>query len=217
MPERGRIIAFDGLDGGGKTLQAECLSARLREQGLETQVFREPGGTPLGERLRKVLLEGGEISEDPLLEALLFSASRRALTLSVLEPRSARGAWSLLDRSYLSTLVYQGLVGGVDLDLLERMTLEVHGVAFPDRILVLDLPPELASQRRKDRCGDVGTESDAFECRGEAYLERVGDAYRSLIQSHSDFCVRIDASGTVDEVAERCFQAVQDLLPGAEE
>ncbi len=217
MAKRGRIIAFDGLDGVGKSLQAECLAARLWEKGLEAKVFREPGGTPLGERLREVLLEGGEIAEDPLLEALLFSASRRALTLSGLEPRSVRGAWSLLDRSFLSTLVYQGLVGGVDLALLERITHEVHGKAFPDRILVLDVPAELASRRRKNR-GEKGKgETDAFECRGDAYLERVGDAYRSLIQSHAALCVRINASGTVEEVAERCFQAVEDLLPGVGE
>lgn len=216
MVERGKIIAFDGLDGAGKSLQAELLADWLLERGVEARVFREPGGTPLGERLREVLLQGGEISEDPLLEALLFSASRRALTLSALEPRAARGAWSILDRSYLSTLVYQGLVGGVDLGLLERMTREVHGEAFPDRILVLDLPPEVASQRRRTRAGGDPGMGDAFERRGEAYLEKVGEAYRSLVRSHSDLCLRVDAKGSSEEVAKRCLEALWDLLPRGE-
>ncbi len=212
MSEPGRIIAFDGLDGAGKSLQARRLATRLSERGLDVKVFREPGGTPLGERLRDVLLEGGDIAGDPLLEGLLFSASRRALTLSSLAPRKACGAWSLLDRSFLSTLVYQGLVGGVDLEFLEGMTREVHGEAFPDRILVLDVSPELASQRRRVRSAE---DMDAFEGRGEEYLRRVGEAYRFLASNHSDLCVRIDAEGSIEEVSGRCYEAVKDLLAGA--
>ena len=143
------LIALDGVDGAGKSLQCRLLAERLESVGKPCVVLREPGGTPLGERLRAALLEGA--AQDALVEALLFMASRRHLVSERIVPELAAGKVVLLDRSFLSTWVYQGIVGGVELDFLVDLARRVHGEAWPDRILLLELSRRAAKTRRAQR------------------------------------------------------------------
>lgn len=205
-----RLIAFEGVDGVGKTLQAERLGERLGERGETVSLVREPGGTELGEELRRVLLRSrGETERDALIEAMLFSASRRALLLEKIRPARERGELVLMDRSFLSTWVYQGLVGGVPLEFLEDLSRRVMAEAWPDRILLLDLEASSAAERRKQRASP----EDGFEDRGPLYLQAIVRAFRELARQYPELIRVVNAAGTKDQVEGRCWEAVRDLFP----
>ncbi len=206
------LLALEGTDGAGKTLQCTRLRDFFEARGERCHVLREPGGTKLGEKLRELLLDSSERAKDAMLEALLFSASRRQLVLESVLPALERGEHVILDRSFLSTFVYQGtaLAGdaGLDLDFLLDLTRRVHREAWPDRIYVLTLDQEAARRRREER----GTASDAFEERGEGFLERVRLAFADFEQRLPDLVRCIDASGTADEVTAKLTQDLEAVL-----
>jgi len=208
MGKRGILVAIEGVDGAGKTSQAEHLRARLAELGEVATVLREPGGTALGERLRDILL--AKSSPDPVLEALLFSASRRQLVEEAVRPRIERGEHVVLDRSFLSTWVYQGLAGGVALEVLEELTRLVHGDAWPDRILLLDLDIGEARARRDGR----GDEADGFEARGDDFLTEVVHGFRWLAARDPELIRVVPSAASEAEVAQCCWTAVADLWEG---
>lgn len=209
----GLLIAFEGVDGAGKSTQAQRLAGTLEKQGRGVTLLREPGGTGFGERLRGLLLGDDAPVVDPLVESLLFMASRRQLVREKIEPALARGHVVLLDRSFLSTWVYQGVLGGVDLEFLLDLARRVHAASWPDRILVLDLAPEVAHERRRRRGG-----ADGFEARGDAYLERVIAAFRQAADAFPELVRLVEAGVAPERVAERCLAAVEGLLPrGVEE
>ena len=199
------LLALDGVDGAGKSLQCRLLAERFDREGRPCVVMREPGGTAFGERLRAALLDGD--AKDSFVEALLFMASRRQLVRERIEPELAAGKVVLLDRSFLSTWVYQGLVGGVDLDFLVDLALRVHGNSWPDRILLLELSRETAARRREQRAGDA----DAFEDRGRDFLETVREGYSTLAERFPELITRVDANGDVATVHEACWRALTTL------
>ncbi|MCA8971579.1 MAG: dTMP kinase [Planctomycetes bacterium] len=201
------LLAVEGVDGSGKTLQVERLAHAIRAEGHEVVVLREPGGTALGEALREVLLDGSVEVSDPLVAALLFSASRRQLVVEAIAPALARGAVVVLDRSYLSTLVYQGMVGMVDLEFLHEVQRRVLGDVNLDAILLLDIDESTARERRRVR----GEDADAIEARGDAYLARVSQAFRDLAEQDPIVHV-IDARASVDDVHRECRDIVNSLF-----
>lgn len=207
MPTAGILLAVEGVDGSGKSVQVGLLADALRRRGRVVQVLREPGGTSLGEELRRALLDQGRGVDDALVAALLFMASRRQLVVEKIEPALARGEVVVLDRSFVSTWVYQGIVGGVDLAFLESLTERVHGPAMPDCILLLDLEASVAMARREDRGAP-----DAIEERGAAYLACIGDAFRQIAAQRPDRIQVVDADGTVEAVHERCMTIVEAVL-----
>ncbi|MCB9890300.1 MAG: dTMP kinase [Planctomycetes bacterium] len=204
---RGVLLAVEGVDGSGKTLQVERLALALRADGHEVVVLREPGGTALGEALREVLLDGDVDVSDPLVAALLFSASRRQLVVEAIAPALARGAVVVLDRSYLSTLVYQGVVGSLDLEFLRDLQRRVLGDVTLDAILLLDIDESTARDRRRVR----GEDADSIEARGDDYLARVSQAFRDLAELDPIVHV-IDARASVDAVHRECRDVVNSLF-----
>lgn len=212
---RGKLIALDGVDGAGKSVQCRRLAERLTAAGHDCVVLREPGGTPLGERLREALLEGSV--RDALVEALLFMASRRHLVVERIQPEVEAGRIVLLDRSFVSTWVYQGVVGGVDLDYLVDLARRVHGAFWPDRVLLLELDAATARSRRVERASDApSSTADAFEDRGAEYLERVRAAYGQLADRFPEWIQPIDARPSVASVTEECWQELLRLGVGAQ-
>lgn len=203
------LLAIEGVDGAGKTLQCRMLSAALESRGIRVRLLREPGGTPLGERIRDLLLMDGASDTDALLEALLFSASRRKLLTEKILPGLRAGDCVLLDRSFLSTFVYQGALGGVDRHFLEDLAQRVMGEALPDRILLLDLDAECAKERRRRRGKDA---KDGFEGRGDAYLERVTTAFRELAHRHEGLVKIVDGDADPETVHKACLAAIRDLV-----
>lgn len=204
----GLLLALEGADGVGKSVQASAVAESLVRRGHVVRLLREPGGTAFGERIRSMVLDASETSHDACLEALLFSASRRKLVLQEIQPALDRGEIVLLDRSFLSTLVYQGVVGGMSLEFLESLSRTVHGEAWPRRILLLDLPEDERQRRRKER----NETEDGFESRGEDYLEAIAQAFRRLQASRPELVHRIDASGSLSDVFQRIELDLEDLI-----
>ena len=150
MPARGWFITIEGPEGAGKTTQAARLEAYLQGSGIPTIRTREPGGTALGERIRKLLLDpaAGERPADPLADALLFNAARRQLVEEVIRPALADGTTVVCARFADSTLAYQGYGAGLALDDLRQLQAVATGGLSPDLTILLDLPPEVGLRRK---------------------------------------------------------------------
>ena len=194
------FVSLEGPDGVGKTTQAALLAERLRATGLEVVQCREPGGTGLGERVRTVLLDP-EATMGDRAEALLFAAARAELTEAVIAPALARGAWVVCDRVIDSSLVYQGLARGLGLESIRAVSLFATGGVLPARTLVLH-----GVDRRDD-------EPDRMEAAGADFHARVAEGFLELAALEPDRVRLIDARGSVDEVAARIEQALEDLRP----
>jgi dTMP kinase len=191
----GRFITIEGIDGAGKSTHLEALCQRWRERGLEVVQTREPGGTPLAEALRALFLER---EMDALTEALLVFAARRDHLRQVIEPALARGCVVLCDRFTDATFAYQGGGRGFDRDVLAQLERWVQGDRQPDLTLWFDLPPETAARRRAG-----ARDADRLEQESLDFFARVAAAYAARVAEQPRRFVRIDASGTVAEVAQR--------------
>jgi dTMP kinase len=188
------FITFEGLDGSGKSTQARLLVQHLAAEGREVVATREPGGTPLGERVRDVLLHGDAMT--PWAEAALFAAARAELVARVIRPAVERGADVVCDRFLDSSLAYQGIARGLGVEPVLQLNLAVVEGLLPDRTFVLLVDPEEAegrSSRAPDRIEREG---------GEFYAE-LDRAYRRLPGLFPDRIVALDGSGSPDEIAQR--------------
>ena len=202
----GLFITLEGIDGCGKSTQAALLAEKIEAAGREVVRLREPGGTRISEKVREILLdpENAEMADE--CELLLYEASRAQLVRQVVVPALERGAVVLCDRFYDSTFAYQA--GGRSLDdaLVERCNeLGCCGV-HPDRTVVLDLDVERALARA------TADGTDRLEAEGVAFQQRVRDAYLRLAEAEPARVRLVDADGGVDEVAERIFSALADLV-----
>ena len=202
MTAPGRFIVLEGGDATGKTTQAALLAARLREQGREVVQTFEPGGPALGGSLRRLLLDG-EGTVEPEAEALLMAADRAQHVLEVVRPSLGRGDWVVSDRFMPSSLAYQGVGRGLGVPTIEIVNGIATGGLEPDLVVVLDLPPEVATER-------FGAARDRLEEEDDAFRLAVHEAYRDLAGSRG--WVLLDASGPVDDVAARVWAAVTEHL-----
>lgn len=180
MTARGRFVTLEGIDGAGKSTHAAWLAERLRARGVTLVTTREPGGTPLGETLRELLLNA-PMSHDS--EALLMFAARREHVEAVIRPALARGDWVLCDRFTDATYAYQGGGHGVERARIEALEQWVHGDCRPDVTLLFDVSPEV-SRERLARVAGAGRPLDKFEREREAFFARVRDAY--LARAHAE-------------------------------
>ena len=208
MTIRGRFIALEGGEGVGKSTQLKRLAAELRARGLDVVETREPGGSEGAERIRELLLTGAEDRWSAKAEALLFAAARTDHVDKIIRPAILAGQWVLSDRFVDSSLAYQGGAGALGIDAVRAIN--AFGIKdwFPDRTLVLALAEGGARARARD--DDV---SDRIGGRPDSYHQKVDLAFRELAASESARVRIIDASGSIDEVAERLLQAIADLLP----
>jgi dTMP kinase len=202
MTPPGRFIVLEGGDATGKTTQAALLATRLRDQGREVVQTFEPGGTALGGSLRRLLLDG-EGTVEPEAEALLMAADRAQHVLEVVRPSLGRGDWVVSDRFMPSSLAYQGVGRGLGVPTIEIVNGIATGGLEPDLVVVLDLPPEVATER-------FGAARDRLEEEDDAFRLAVHEAYRDLAGSRG--WVLLDASGPVDDVAARVWAAVTEHL-----
>lgn len=202
----GTFIVLEGGDGAGKTSVQAALAGRLRARRHDVVLTREPGGTPLGERVRDVLLGDATVA-DPLAELLLFEAARAHLVATVIRPALERGAVVLCDRFAASSIAYQGAGRGLDRALIERANAIATGGLAPALTLLLDVPAEAASARRT-RGGDA----NHFDTETAAFHERVREAFlRLAAQSPATWRV-IDASQPLGGVVDECWQEVAAAL-----
>jgi dTMP kinase len=185
------FVSFEGLDGSGKTTQAELLAAHLTEQGHEVVLTREPGGTPLGEAIRALLLDGPEMT--PWAEAALFAAARGELVERVIRPALDRGAIVVCDRYLDSSLAYQGIARGLGVERVLELNAVVSGDLVPDRTFLLDIDPVEAIER-------LGV-PDRIEREADAFKSAVADAYRKLARRFPDRIVVLEATLPRDVLA----------------
>jgi dTMP kinase len=199
-PSRGLFISFEGIDGAGKSTHIEGLAQAFRAQGRAVTLTREPGGTPLAETLRGLVLNQ---AMDPLTEALLVFAARRDHVLNVIEPALARGDVVLCDRFTDATFAYQGSGRGFDLELLSILeqwvqsvpALEGKNIRQPDRTIWFALAPEVAALRLAD-----ARVPDRFEAQPLAFFQRVAQGYADRAAVAPQRFARIDADRPRDAV-----------------
>jgi dTMP kinase len=197
----GRFITLEGIDGAGKSTHLDPLAARLASGGHEVVTTREPGGTPLAERLRELLLHS---RMDSLAETLLVFAARRDHLVHVIDPALARGATVLCDRFTDATFAYQGAGRGVSLEPLVELERWVQAGRQPDLTLWFDLAPAAAAERR------VAVRSpDRFEQQDGAFFERVRDGYLARMRGSPQRFVRIDASRPPAHVWAQIVEALE--------
>jgi dTMP kinase len=204
VSQRGLFVSFEGGEGSGKTTQVERLQTALTAQGRETVCLREPGGTPLGEEIRRRLLQRREPIM-PESELLLFLAARSELVRAVIQPALEAGKVVLCDRFSDSTLAYQGFARGLDLDEIRRLDRFATAGLTPDLTVLLDLPVK-SGRSRKDR------DEDAFQREDDAFHERVRQGYLSLAAAEPDRWLVLDAIQPPAELAEAIVERVQSLL-----
>jgi dTMP kinase len=192
MP-RGCFISFEGIDGAGKSTQHAWVVEHLRKRGQTVVATREPGGTPLGEKLRALLLTEPMHLET---EALLMFAARREHIAQVIAPALARGEWVVCDRFVDASFAYQGGGRGLDWAKLQDLAHWVLGDLQPDLTLIFDAPVEIAQQRLHAATANP----DRFEQEQSAFFERVRSAYLRIAQENPDRVRLIDATQTPENI-----------------
>jgi dTMP kinase len=197
------FITFEGLDGSGKSTQAELLAEALRGTGLDVVTTREPGGTPLGEHVRELLLSGDEIS--PWAEAALFTAARGELVDRVIAPALESGAVVICDRYLDSSLAYQGVARGLGVDRVLELNLPAIRGQLPDRTFLLEIDPGEAVRR-------VGENGDRIEREDEQFRQQVANAYRLLAETFPQRIEVVDGTRPPLEIAKEIFGLVRESL-----
>lgn len=208
---RGRFITFEGIEGCGKTTQLLLLASHLKHRGVTVVTTREPGGTPLGEQVRDVLLDP-RLTPIPLVELFLLEAARAQLVASVIAPALESGKFVLSDRFADSSLAYQGGARRVPRTTVQRLNELACAGIVPDRTLVFDLDVELALGRARER-PSTGPDNRRFEDEALAFHRAVAEAYRELALSEPGRVSIVDARGTPEEVHERTLAALAGVLP----
>ena len=196
-------IGLEGVDGSGKTSVAAAMAASLSARGSEVVVVREPGGTGLGEEIRRLLLHSDDMV--PWAEAALFAAQRAQLAAEVIAPALARGAWVISDRTYYSSLAYQGAARGLGMEPVRSLNETVLGGVVPDLVAVIDVAPDLGLRRQhgEDRIGGTGL----------VFQQAVSDAYHHLAAADPERVVLVDPSGDIDDVAARVLVLAATMGP----
>ena len=211
-PERGRFITLEGPEGSGKSTAARHLAEWLRGRGVSTVLTREPGGTPLGDEVRRIVLHMRGMSDDldPRADALLYAAGRAQHVARVIRPALERGDWVVCARFADSSLAYQGVGYGNDMAEMRRLQEFATGGLRPDLTLLVDVPVEVGLDRTRRRA-----EWNRFENTEQlAFFEQVRDAYLALAADEPDRFEIVDGSGSVDDADAAIRAAVEGrLLP----
>jgi dTMP kinase len=209
-PAAGLFVAFEGVEGAGKGTQIRLAQEWLEEQGANVLVTREPGGTEVGEQLRKVLLGHDTGHLEPKTEALLFAASRAQLVMTVIRPALAEGKVVIADRYIDSSVAYQGWARGLgEQDVLTLNVWATQGL-FPDLVILLHLEPEAGLLRSLD-------EPDRIEMEGGDFHAKVADAYLRIAEEHPERFVVVDADGPPEQVHEKVVEALKHVVKEREE
>ncbi|HET6388110.1 dTMP kinase [Hyphomicrobium sp.] len=203
--KRGKFITFEGGEAAGKSTQAKRLAERLERAGLNVVVTREPGGTPVGEDVRELIMK--DRPTDPVTELLLFAAARAEHVTSVIRPALDEGTWVISDRFMDSTRVYQGKLYGLEPELITMLERYTVAPDYPDLTLILDLPAKAGMERAQLR----GTLSRYDAERIETH-ETLREGFLEIADREPLRCVLIDASLSVSSVETAVWQAVSSHL-----
>ena len=194
------FVTFEGLDGSGKSTQAELLRARLEGDGVDVLSTREPGGTELGEGIRDLVLHGGHVG--PWAEALLYVAARAQLVDEVIRPALERGATVICDRYVDSSIAYQGVGRELGLERVLDLNLAAVGGLLPTRTFLLELDPSEVPSR-------IQRHYDRLEREGDDFRMRAAAGYRELAERFPERIVVLDATRPPDELAEEVYGSLR--------
>ena len=195
------FVAFEGVDGAGKSTQVRLLGEHLERSGREVVICREPGGTSLGEELRRILLDPGSGDLQPEVEVLLFMAARAQLCNKIIRPELQSGKAVISDRFLWSSVVYQGVVGGLGVEeVLSIGRVATRGL-LPELTFLVDLDPASSHSGLDD--------GDRMESRGIEFQRRVRDGFLALAEEFKDSFILIDGGASIEQV----HQQVLDALP----
>jgi dTMP kinase len=206
----GAFITFEGIDGCGKSTQLRLLASELRMRGHEVIATREPGGTPLGQRIRNVLLDP-QIEVDPLAELLLFAADRAQHVRTLLRPATESGSIVLSDRYADATAAYQGAGRSFTTEMIAEVISLATGGLKPDLTLIFDLPVAECLARTSRRT-ETDNQTDRLDAEDAAFHTRVRDAYLKLAAEEPERVRVISASGSINETHDRVLEVVIPFL-----
>lgn len=206
--KRGLFIAFEGIDGCGKSTQIQLLEDKLKKQGYELVRIREPGGTQSGEEIRNVILKPRPEGLDAITEVLLYSAARAQLMSEVVRPAIQAGKAVLADRFAWSTLAYQGFGRGLPIDKIEGLIELAIGETWPDKTFILDLTVEESRKRQDSR----GQALDRLELEKNEFFEKVRQGYLHVANKYQDKVECLQAVDTVENIHKQIMTQVKELL-----
>jgi len=202
-----RFLTVEGIEGVGKSTQVARLSRALSERGIAHVVTREPGGTPLAEKIRDIVLHSRDEAVPPMAELLLMFAARAVHLSNHVEPNLRAGRWVVCDRFIDATYAYQGGGRHLSLDNIRQLEAMVLGARRPDLTLLLDTPVPQALQRAQQR--NAGAAADRFESERTEFFERVRAAYLARAAAEPRRIETVDAAQSVDEVAARILKLLE--------
>jgi dTMP kinase len=206
------FITFEGIEGSGKSTQLRRLAEHLRERGRTVVETKEPGGTPLADQIRAILLDSASVI-DPVAEVFLFAASRRQHTTERIEPALARGEVVLCDRYADSTVAYQGFGRLIDRDRLRMLNDWATDALRPRVTLLFDLPEQTGLSRAVSRNAVAAQDEGRFEAEDLRFHRRVREGYLAMAIEEPKRFVVIDGDASVDEVFSRMLAALQQRAP----
>jgi len=196
----GKFIVLDGPDGCGKTTQAKLLAQWLQEQGVPTELFRDPGGTAIGEKIRQILLNPEHIAMSTSTEVMLYMAARAQLWAEKIAPALKNNKCVLLDRWLSSTCAYQGYAGGFGMEKIVKIATDCLERPWPDLTIILDVDLETGANRLK-------AQPDRMEQKGKEYHQRVREGFLELAESREDFFV-LDGADDVKTVHKKILEVL---------
>ena len=206
--QNGKFITVEGQDGAGKTTNIEFIRDLLEQKNIDVLVTREPGGTKLGEELRRLILNAHDVDIDDVAELLLMFAARAQHITEIIKPALNRGTWILCDRFTDATFAYQSGGRGLPPDYVETLQRLVQGDLEPDLTLLLDVDLSTGQARSRQR----NTERDRFESEHMAFKQRVRDTYLDLARRYPNRICVIDASLDLNQVQERIMQVLNRFV-----
>ncbi len=203
----GWFLVLDGPEGAGKTTQAEHLVQRFRDTGREATSVRDPGSTPVSERIREVLLDRRLPEMDARTEVFLYMASRAEMVARIIRPALDVGLIVVCDRFVSATVAYQGYAGGIDPDLIWDLGRTACGGLEPDLTVILDLPVQEGLARARQLA-----EPDRIEAKGPVYHEKVRQGFLAMAEARPQVFAVVDASRPPDAVADAIWEAAKRVL-----
>jgi dTMP kinase len=211
-PPNSRFITFEGIEGSGKTTQIQMLSNHFEERGIDHLLTREPGGTPIGDQIRKLVLNPDNAAMTPTCELLLYAAARAQHIEQVISPALLAGRLVLCDRFKDATMAYQGFGRGIRLDVVDAL----HGLETlsiqPDLTFLFDIEAGVALLRARTRDHTKSRDETRFEQEALEFHERVRSGYLEMARQEPGRFVVVDARGTVEEVHHRVVEAMDRFL-----